>query len=415
MSKKFAAFVVLLWPLLLASQVSASTQQTAALPQPTGPYKVGRTSFHWVDAERAESRTDDPNDRRELMVHIWYPAEVPANPTTAPYCINFDIVKAALPSYQKKFCQTITTYSYADAKFATGLATRPVLIFSHGNEMVAGLYSFLLEEMASHGYIVAAIDHPYEAQVVGYPDGRVAKYIERDFNPKKFASVEESYQAFEQYNRQRIEGRALDASFVLNQLEKVQTGQIKSELKDHLALTKVGIFGHSNGGAAAAWALRDKRFKAALNLDGHMLRFPFYLDDKGNGPQGPFMYLDKYMPPFPEPTDEELAKKYKTTRQEFEENKAKGSKKRAEIYDAMRAAGYYHVTLKGAVHNSFADSPMILALDDSKKRALTQHHAQIIRAYVLAFFELQLQGKPSDLLSGKAAPYSEVSVEILKQ
>jgi predicted dienelactone hydrolase len=45
------------------------------LPALTGKLAVGRTSFHWVDASRPEAMTDNPDDRRELMVTIWYPAE----------------------------------------------------------------------------------------------------------------------------------------------------------------------------------------------------------------------------------------------------------------------------------------------------------------------------------------------------
>ena len=45
------------------------------LPRPSGPYQVGTVTYHWLDAERDETFTDDPADRRELMVQLWYPAE----------------------------------------------------------------------------------------------------------------------------------------------------------------------------------------------------------------------------------------------------------------------------------------------------------------------------------------------------
>ncbi|MFC1961035.1 hypothetical protein ACFLYO_10020, partial [Chloroflexota bacterium] len=55
------------------------------LPAPTGPYQVGRISRHWVDAIREEINTEDTDDFRELLIDIWYPAEVEADATPAPY------------------------------------------------------------------------------------------------------------------------------------------------------------------------------------------------------------------------------------------------------------------------------------------------------------------------------------------
>src|SRR5215212_1514839 len=44
-------------------------------PHPSGPYEIGTLTYHWVDTDRPEVFTADPDDHRELMVQIWYPAE----------------------------------------------------------------------------------------------------------------------------------------------------------------------------------------------------------------------------------------------------------------------------------------------------------------------------------------------------
>src|SRR5215212_225221 len=44
-------------------------------PHPSGPYEIGTLTYHWVDADRTQVFTADPDDHRELMVQIWYPAE----------------------------------------------------------------------------------------------------------------------------------------------------------------------------------------------------------------------------------------------------------------------------------------------------------------------------------------------------
>jgi hypothetical protein len=60
------------------------------LPAPTGPHAVGRTSFHWVDHARGELDTADPDDVRELMVHLFYPAEIGSDAPRAVYVPDAD-------------------------------------------------------------------------------------------------------------------------------------------------------------------------------------------------------------------------------------------------------------------------------------------------------------------------------------
>src|SRR4030095_5094483 len=67
--------------------VSSGQKASAAeifLPAPTGPYRVGRASFHRTDVSRPETFTEDPTDNRQVLFHIWYPAE-PGGGTAAPY------------------------------------------------------------------------------------------------------------------------------------------------------------------------------------------------------------------------------------------------------------------------------------------------------------------------------------------
>ena len=46
--------------------------------EPTGDYAVGTTSYHFIDSDREETYTENPNDRREITAKVWYPSvEVP--------------------------------------------------------------------------------------------------------------------------------------------------------------------------------------------------------------------------------------------------------------------------------------------------------------------------------------------------
>ena len=51
------------------------------LPDPTGPHAIGRVSYEWVDQDRAEIYSADAEDRRELVVWVWYPAAAEAGAT----------------------------------------------------------------------------------------------------------------------------------------------------------------------------------------------------------------------------------------------------------------------------------------------------------------------------------------------
>ena len=67
----------------VSSSQNASTEEIV-LPMPTGSFRVGRASFHRIDASRLETFTDDPADNRQVLFHIWYPAE-PTGGTVAKY------------------------------------------------------------------------------------------------------------------------------------------------------------------------------------------------------------------------------------------------------------------------------------------------------------------------------------------
>ncbi|MCK5343359.1 MAG: hypothetical protein KAR20_08135, partial [Candidatus Heimdallarchaeota archaeon] len=84
------------------------------LPEPTGNYDVGTSSFSLMDEERDEIHTDDTNDKRELFVEVWYPGELhdPVTPKSLwseLYSGQRDVVKFTL-NYLKR----VKTHSYPD-------------------------------------------------------------------------------------------------------------------------------------------------------------------------------------------------------------------------------------------------------------------------------------------------------------
>jgi hypothetical protein len=347
--------------------------------------------------------TDDPNDRRELMVTLWYPAEAGTG-ETAPYIDNLDKLADAPNQAIFNLARSARSHAIAGARISSAETRYPALIFSPGGQINAGMYAAQIEDLASHGYIVLGIDHPYESRGVIYPDGRIARYSEEKFPKRGSPNFQEE---FDRFYRQLIDERAADAAFVLNQLEKLNSGKPASQFSGRLDLTRAGALGHSRGAVTAAQSCQsDRRFKACLSLDGMAKSLPFYPDADGKGPEQPYMTFEK---PLPEPTEKQLSES-KTTREQFEQMRERQRNREAELLKTVKS-GSYRVTLRGAAHNSFSDEPLILPFGDANAKVAHRRRTQIIRSYTLAFFDQYLKNRNSNLLKGPSTDYPEVTVE----
>jgi pimeloyl-ACP methyl ester carboxylesterase len=379
------------WDLQL--QPSGERDQTAELPAPTGRYPIGRTSFHWKDLSRPEVMTVEPRDVREVMVHVWYPAEQPTTSSSAAYFPDFAVLKSAFSESERLVLASVRSHAVNDAPIAASHYAYPVLIFSPGAGMSSFFYTSIIEELTSHGYIVAAIDHSYESQPVVFPDERIAKYDESQVKDVlRFA-------------RERIEVRAADTSFVIDQLAKLQ--RANARFRNHIDLTRIGILGHSRGGLAAAMACqRDPRLKACLNMDGGTLGGPFYHDRNSDGPQQPFMWFIRFKP---EPSDEQLGT-WKMTREQWNQNRDRIESRVNGYFQNIRSVSY-RVTLNGATHETFSDLPVLLSKDDLQALAFRTRLLRIVRDLTLAFFDRHLRNERPPVLNGALRDYPEVTLE----
>ncbi len=77
---------------LAVSAVLPSMFPVFRFAQPHGRYEIGTLTYHWVDAARPEIFTADPDDRRELMVQIWYPAQGSPDSPRARYVADGNVL-----------------------------------------------------------------------------------------------------------------------------------------------------------------------------------------------------------------------------------------------------------------------------------------------------------------------------------
>jgi predicted dienelactone hydrolase len=358
------------------------------LPAPPGPYEIGSVIYDWTDTTRAETYTSDPNDKRELVVQIWYPAQPDANARTIPYLDNFDTAIPAfanflsLPPFTLDHLRLVNTHSYKNAPVQSDGAPYPIVIYSHGYLGYRTASSHQMEALASSGYIAVAIDHPYAAAFTVFPDGRVV------LNDPAILPDPDRPQPGDQEMRERLSATvAADERFVIDQLQGLNEGKFDSRFAGKLDLQRIGLTGVSLGGGAMVWTCHvDARCKAGLVQDGWYEPLPESI--VAEPLHQPFMFLQS------------------ETQMWKSDNLARLDK----IYSSANAPAY-HLKFAGVLHADFGDYPLLTPLTGllyERGMLNGERTLQVLDAYILAFFNKHLKNQPSPLLDGPSLEYPEV-------
>jgi predicted dienelactone hydrolase len=160
-------------------------------------------------------------------------------------------------------------FSHAEerAAVAENPARFPVIVFSHGLGSTGFNYTSLIEDLVSHGYVVAAIEHTESTMAVWFPNGRIIPF-HQDALPNGLTPAER-FQRMAAAIAVGINEGAADVRFVLNRLAELNTGDVQHFLlAGRLDLNRFGAMGHSAGAEFAARACQlDVRLKACVDLD----------------------------------------------------------------------------------------------------------------------------------------------------
>jgi len=230
-----------------------------ALPAPTGDFPVGSQVFHWSDPSREEALTADEGDMREVVAQAWYPSDgSEGSPTAYVGTSAAATLMDFVPTAVFEGYDDIDTHSTDISAVNGDRAKWPVLMFSPGLSVARQSYTALGVELASRGYVVVAMSHPYDSPATQLIDGDVVSMTDASGAGAK---------------DDQIDVRAVDSSFVLDRLHGLAETEPGSPLAGHLDLDHVGILGHSFGGATAVQAIaNDERFLAGMNIDGSLFR-----------------------------------------------------------------------------------------------------------------------------------------------
>jgi len=240
----------------------------APLPKLTGAYGVGINTKQLVDLDRSEIYSKDSNDKRMLMVDLYYPTR------------KTDQLYLYQPEMLKAFSQEVTAHSHLPGFIWNSLLTGlkgyaqpnaqiintkpnyPIIISLPG---IGGpAFNSDLEEVASWGYIVAAIYPTYDVDGVMFNDDKII-----GLNPELRNYVAQN----DRDNIYAYRGRAhqiwlQDVKFVLQELQKINHDSA-SMFFNKLDFNRLGILGVSHGGAVAIDFCRDNEIcKAGIDMDG---------------------------------------------------------------------------------------------------------------------------------------------------
>lgn len=382
----------------LVAAVLLSTE----LLRPTGPHAIGRTIHAWRDDARAEVMSKTPA-KREVRVDLFYPATKPRNGRPAPYLPDVDAIERYADEHDGKgafagafgaaypLLRSTVTHTYANAPVAASPKRFPVVVFSHGGGINVLQYTTLIEEIVSHGYVVAAVEHPYDADFVVMPDGRIIE--QQGWDDSKRTPAERAA-----FHRERHRVNAADNSFVLDQLARIDSGAIASPLRHRLDLSRAFAIGHSLGGKVSIVSCAaDDRWRGCVNLDGG-------LDPGERYPRSDKPILAIFGAPapvkLPIETEEQFAKRKERMGRFLE---AASSRELISEYDNLAAPGALaFVSSPGFSHFSYYD----LVQPDAEQWGATPERSRvnlaIVRACILAF--LDAPADPMSAMRRSGAP-----------
>ncbi|KAI9650816.1 hypothetical protein NHQ30_000849 [Ciborinia camelliae] len=374
----------LCWLLL---NISHAVHAIVQAPQLPGPHSLGTTVLQATDSSTS----------RSLMLSLFYPTSA-KNSSTYDFAPSFPPATAL--HLAESYSLPLTTFqdfysrSYNLAPILLSHHNSfdfPILLFSPGYGNTRLIYTTIAENMASLGYLVVTVDHPFDVDFIEYSNGTIATWNDVDFD---------NYTAPIPY----VNARVKDLQFVLNSLSSplfnAQIPGISNSSSSHsygygksqptFHTKNIGAFGHSLGGASAFSAMHsDSRFSCGINLDGALIG-----DVVTTGLKSPFMIMANENHTRTEERD--------PTWNEFWAN-------------SVTLGGWKRdVRVNGTTHGSFTDLAVwagVLGLggfEDLLGTIKGQRILEVESEFVGAFFGKWLKGKKGKVLDGPSAKWPEV-------
>ena len=379
--------------------VLAASAISAALPTlfpvftyatPDGPYGIGTADYELNDTARD----------RDLVVQAWYPVEPGTRGASAGITSRPDLLAPAyaavtgLPAALFDNLHLVRTHAI-EAAAIVRRGPLPVVLFSHGPGSANRSQSiFQMEALASHGFVVFAIDHTGYASTTIFPDGRTVP-LSADFAWPVFVDARSTAM---------VRTWTDDVRFVLDRVMALNAADPTGRLTGALDLSRVGYVGASFGGSVVVQALlEDARIVAGVAEDGK----PYFSDAALTDLRRPLLYMQSAAP-YIKSTPAQLAK-WGITPTEFRVAEQDHYARQMRLF-ASAGGPIYNVYIRGTNHVTFSDLGLIIRIPNRDLIDIHRAH-RIINDYTIAFFDRYLNGVPATIVDGVSpAPDEEVTV-----
>ncbi|XP_039710310.1 platelet-activating factor acetylhydrolase isoform X1 [Pteropus medius] len=294
---------------------------------------------------------------------------------------------------------SLTTPANWNAHLKTG-EKYPLIVFSHGLGAFRTIYSAIGIELASHGFIVAAVEHRDQSASATYyfNDQYAAETVNKSWLYFKTLKRREEEATL---RNEQVQQRAKECSQALNYIlctdcEKPVKNVLDIEfdlkqLKDSIDRNKIAIIGHSFGGATSIQALHDdQRFRCGIALDAWM--FPLHEEVLSHFSQ-PLFFINSEL--FQYPDNIIKMKKCYVPGKERKMITIKGAVHQ-NFVDFSLVTGKilgYILTLKGNI-----DSKVAIDLNNKASLAFLQKHLELQKGFDQ--WDYLVEGEDDNLIPG---------------
>ncbi len=396
------------------------------LPKPSGQYAVGVRPFEISDASRKGVFNAEPDAPRRLLVRVWYPAQSTSG-DPAPY-FNAAEMTSTVPSIGRlagvpfffSYVRHVKTNSFQNAPLLADAINLPVVFYSHGYTSYLNQNTALMEELASHGYLVFSVQHTYDSADTAFLNGDVAPT-----DPNMTETMSEESGRPSQVDAfggdtldKRIEAALAFQEFAVRNGSRIAIASTKQWVADRLFLhdtlqnnppkeiadiaqagdlDRVGEAGMSFGGAISGEiCMIDSRCAAGVNMDGGNFPFSSFNADI----PAPFLMFHS-----------DPAYLYEAMERPLPEGGAPRSFNEFS-YERIATAGsrpdVYRVSLKQTQHLGLSDSAWFVGqpvrgMLFGEASAETMLGAQ--NAFIRGFFDKHLKGEANNFPAPQLAEY----------
>ncbi|WP_442600064.1 alpha/beta hydrolase family protein [Neobacillus sp. D3-1R] len=339
-----------MWALIAVALLPAIIFPQHKEVEASGNLAFTTKSYTLTDDSRIETFTDS-GEKRKVNIEFWYPKN-------------------------------------ADGKY-------PLIVFSHGAFGIKASNTSTYENLASNGYVVVSIDHPYHSLFTRDTVGKMTLGDQSFMQEVEDVNngVYDDAKTFE-LEQKWLKLRTDDINFVIDSIKQQAGTQTTDEVYQHIDTNKIGLMGHSLGGAAAEKLGRDRQdIAAVINLDADLLGE--YLEVENGKP-----IINKDIYPVP------LLSIYSDTMKNLMDDVTDPSIVLPQQYISDTAPDAYEVYIKGTNHLSLTDLPLVspvLAnlINGSSDKGNTTETAdkykvlQKMNGIVLEFFNSYVKGEGS--------------------